>query len=205
MNATNDSRMVRFVRAWTRFYTRGLSPETAAVRRDEIDSDLWEHARSGPSSLQVLGRWLLGVPADLIWRAEQVGAGGRQRSASGLTVRTSGLQKGMIGLTFAVGLFLVGMGVAFIVTGHYNQESTSDTPAIALGVYGGVPILAGLLITLGVFDGSRRPRRSAWIIAAGVLLIGLLWFWLFMFTIPLGILIIGSALARSRRLTSDRA
>lgn len=68
------------VRAWTRAYTGRLAPVVREARRAEIDSDLWEHARAArlaapdPRSVagQILARCLLGIGADLSWRAQMV-------------------------------------------------------------------------------------------------------------------------------------
>ena len=71
-----DELVSSVVRTWTRMYTIGLQPLDRDSRRAEIDSDLWEHAQAGRrgaarvgSAGQILARWLLGVGADLSWRA----------------------------------------------------------------------------------------------------------------------------------------
>jgi hypothetical protein len=61
---------------WVIWYTRRVPWEVAAERRDEIFSDLWEHAadaaRRGEGGLRhecsVIRRTLAGAPADLSWR-----------------------------------------------------------------------------------------------------------------------------------------
>jgi hypothetical protein len=66
------------VSAWARLYTVGLEPAVRDSRREEIDSDLWEHAHAGrrvgaePPSVagQMLARCLLGIGADVSWRAQ---------------------------------------------------------------------------------------------------------------------------------------
>lgn len=66
------------VRAWTALYTAGLSPLARQVRRDEIESDLWEwqhdaaQARRPGAAAHVLLRLALGLPDDLMWRATHV-------------------------------------------------------------------------------------------------------------------------------------
>lgn len=62
-------------RAWAAAYTFGLAAHVRDARRREIDSDVWEHqhdaegASSSPGiALQLIGRMLRGVPADLLWR-----------------------------------------------------------------------------------------------------------------------------------------
>lgn len=57
---------------WCEVYTRGLSPAIAGDRRDELASDLWEHAAARPRARgAMLSRAIRGVPADLSWRYEQ--------------------------------------------------------------------------------------------------------------------------------------
>lgn len=59
------------VNRWVAAYTRGLPPDVRDRRREEIASDLYEHAVAdrGPGhSTRVLRRLLTGVPADLAWR-----------------------------------------------------------------------------------------------------------------------------------------
>jgi hypothetical protein len=78
---------VRVVRAWTRFYTRQLSPDTRDTRRAEIESDLWEfqhdreRLRAVSPALQLLTRLARGIPDDLSWRADHLNAGRRPAAA----------------------------------------------------------------------------------------------------------------------------
>ena len=75
---------------WVEWYTRGLPRDVADRRRAEIVSDLWEHeqdaSRAGLAdlaiSVEVLGRVLSGVPADLSWR-RAVGRRPRTRPVNG--------------------------------------------------------------------------------------------------------------------------
>jgi hypothetical protein len=66
------------VRAWTQFYTLHVPAHLRDTRRAEIESDLWEfqHDRAHPegavAAAHLLLRLLLGIPADLSWRAEQI-------------------------------------------------------------------------------------------------------------------------------------
>lgn len=69
---------VHLVQGWVSCYTRGLPAAVCEARRQEIDSDLWEHQRHGAvydrapteTAMEVLARLLMGIPADLIWRWE---------------------------------------------------------------------------------------------------------------------------------------
>jgi hypothetical protein len=68
-------------RSWIRCYTLGLPREMRAARREEIESDLWEHERDTPDgvwsrlafALAVLSRLARGVPADVFWRFQMEG------------------------------------------------------------------------------------------------------------------------------------
>lgn len=69
---------VGVARAWTHLYTSRMPTELRVSRREEIDSDLWEHVRDGRetgtrpliTALEILSRTCLGVVDDLTWRFE---------------------------------------------------------------------------------------------------------------------------------------
>lgn len=85
---------VRLVRRWVEVYLTQLDPRVAQERRDEIASDLHEHAAwaqehgesAGRLGRAVLSRAVRGVASDLSWRREVL----RAQSASG-PVRSLGL------------------------------------------------------------------------------------------------------------------
>ena len=64
------------IRRWVDLYTRGLSTEARAARRDEIADDLWCHHEEALAigrsmrSLdgELLARLVFGIPADVAWR-----------------------------------------------------------------------------------------------------------------------------------------
>lgn len=70
----------RLVLWWTALYTRGLARAVRDDRRDEIASDVFEQWHDGRerrgTTLAMLGRCLLGIPADLSWRLEHSKAAG---------------------------------------------------------------------------------------------------------------------------------
>ncbi len=68
----------RLTRWWVRRYTRRLPSLVQSARRAEIDADLWDHwhdraaeRRPVAVALEVVGRLVLGIPADLAWRHAQ--------------------------------------------------------------------------------------------------------------------------------------
>jgi hypothetical protein len=64
------------VRGWTWLYTWRLPSALRQARRAEIESDLWEFQHDpdtsrGPNEgLWIIGRLLLGMPDDVVWRFE---------------------------------------------------------------------------------------------------------------------------------------
>jgi hypothetical protein len=62
--------MFTLVRRWTHLCTSGLPRDSRDRRRAEIESELWEAERAATSSLIVLARLVLGMPADVAWRVE---------------------------------------------------------------------------------------------------------------------------------------
>jgi hypothetical protein len=64
------------VRRWVRLYTFGAPPHARERRRQELACDTWEHERDGLDAgrarpllaLEILGRMVRGVPADIFWR-----------------------------------------------------------------------------------------------------------------------------------------
>ena len=75
----NGRGVTTLVRGWVSIYTRGMPPAVRAARRDEVNDDLWcQHEEAdtlgrSPRSLagEMLLRLVLGMPADLSWRASQ--------------------------------------------------------------------------------------------------------------------------------------
>jgi hypothetical protein len=73
------------VRGWTHVYTWRLEPAVRDTRRAEIESDLWEFQqdseRGTRPAAHVLARLLIGIPDDLVWRAENAAARRTRRRA----------------------------------------------------------------------------------------------------------------------------
>ncbi|MGH2609819.1 MAG: DUF4386 family protein [Tepidiformaceae bacterium] len=77
----HDTMAASVARLWLRFYTLGMTADLRERREDQLGSDLWEHqvdrlgAGVAPSmvGLEVLGRMVRGMPADLLWRFQLEG------------------------------------------------------------------------------------------------------------------------------------
>lgn len=81
--STQSSFGVRSTRRWTASYTRGLPSSAGDRRREEIESDIWEHIHDPEAaSREVMGRCLRGIRADVWWRYRTLleSRGTRERS-----------------------------------------------------------------------------------------------------------------------------
>lgn len=123
----------RTATAWTALYTRGLPADTAERRRDEIRSDLFEHAQAAgvtpTQQIDVLGRVLWGIPADLSWR-RAARASRERRLATGETMT---LQKSMFGSAVAVTVIFLWFTLGFAFGGYWGALAAL-TGAVMVGV-----------------------------------------------------------------------
>lgn len=142
---------------WCEMYTRGLSPAVAGDRRDELASDLWEHAAHEPrAGVAMLSRAIRGVPADLAWRYEQQRAS-RRLMPIGAQVVTGGVAI----LTAGAASALIGLGI-FVMLRHatFTPQRFTDNEAWALGLT--AVAVAGALLLL------RTKTRSLGAVALGM-------------------------------------
>lgn len=163
---------------WCAWYTRDLAPEVAGERRDEIASDLHEHAvwaqEAGvpPQRLRrdIILRAIRGIPHDLSWRSGQLRAGhgvdpmplGMRRAGDVLAtlVVTGGV------LVAGAALFLLVRILRALVIGD-----VVEAPAGAVGVaVAAVLGVVGLVLSLG----RRRRWLGATLLAPAAVLIGVL-------------------------------
>lgn len=146
----------RRVLLWCDWYTRGLDELIARDRRDEIASDLHEHAawadEEGLSPRQcrrqVLRRMIAGLPADLAWRSAQLRtrtAPQRVAFAPRSIERMTGAAAGLAGsLLVAFGLFLLVRIARALLIGDVAQapSATAGVGAFALIALGGTALLS---------------------------------------------------------------
>ena len=139
---------------WCDFYTRDLDPLIATGRRDELRSDLWEHARwsKGKSGGPILWRAIRGVPADLAWRHEQ-----RVAAARLVPMATRVLGAGVATLSAAAASLLIGLGVVTLVRRSWAVEQNYLPPSSANAAW--VLALTALAV-VGALLLLRRRTRS---------------------------------------------
>jgi hypothetical protein len=61
-----------------------------------------------------------------------------------------------------------------------------------------VPLIGAALIALGILTTSERPGRAIVLVAVGSLMIAIVWFWLFMITVPVGLGVVALTYLRAR-------
>jgi hypothetical protein len=164
-------------RAWTAIYTRKLPDDVAARRRDEIASDLFEHADElGPSSgqqLAVVGRVLWGIPADLSWRREARASHAR-RVTSGEPMKLNRVMQVIVALICA----FCGYG-ALMMLGFGGS-----------GIPFTIPLFVGAaLIVVGLVQRTKAPRRSTVLLVVGTAAPMVAFYWMFAVFVPFWIVV----------------
>lgn len=160
----------RFVRGWTRLYTAGLERAFRNSRRDEIDSDLWEHAHGGHGEAgagtlagQILARCLLGVGADVSWRVEMALRRKREKEVVPMTERIK-QDRWLLAPLAIVGFGVVAIA-AHITAGGFSSW-WSDTDAnwnpSPLGRAGATLLVATLFVVMPVVAITVRRSHPGW-------------------------------------------
>ncbi len=177
MNRLGD----RAATTWTNLYTKGLPEEAASRRREEIQSDLFEHAREAGSTpaqqADVLGRVLWGIPADLSWRrAARVPRERRLVTGESMTLRR------VTFVAFVIyALFELWAGIGIIGGGYWQW---------------GLPLLAGSgLMALGLRQREDAPRRSTILLIVGASIPVVNLFWMAVIFLPIAVLLSWMAIA----------
>jgi hypothetical protein len=191
----------RLCRAWVRLYTVRLPAEAKVRRRQEIESDLFEHHADAESAgvsrhrlaAEILGRVLVGVPADLTWRRAlrrqshtRLYLGGTPMSISTTTASRLLNILGALTILYVWGLIL---GDAFVFTPAEDEIGLELLPFL---VWGLPPVLGSIAMGVGLLTRDRNPRRAFRLIVAGS--IGpAVWFWMLPVYGPLAIATIAVA------------
>jgi hypothetical protein len=153
-------------RAWVSLYTHGLPGGPRDARRAEIACDLWEQRHEPRSqrraqlgrALDVLGRVLRGVPADLAWRIEH-----RERGGAARRLRRAGTVARHHRWTVFPGLVAI-----VYVTGAAKLGTPGfvDAPEQLAMAGGAAAVLCGLIF---LWRGTAIAG-AAWLVSLGALL-----------------------------------
>jgi len=197
MNAALDM-VVGMTRSWVAVYTSGLAPELRDARRAEIDSDLWEHQRTarlqdqppGETALQLLTRLLLGILSDVTWRLETGHSVSGERS---IRMNEALYMRGLVAVGVALALLVVIVGVGSIFNAFEDGDNSGWVWGGSLSALSGVAVMVGLLIS------RPNPLLGIGLVAAGAITIAVLWHWLLVITIPIGIALVTIAFFRARQ------
>jgi hypothetical protein len=152
------------VRAWTFVYTIGAGSTTREARRDEIASDLFEHARSGadermaPRAVagQMLARCFLGMGADVSWRVQRT-LGQRRAVEEGVSMSERMKRNWWIPGAIA----LMGAGIVFASMSYATRTDEAWDTSLLDSVVA-IAWSAVLFIVLPILALSLRRSHPGW-------------------------------------------
>lgn len=144
-------------RGWVRLYTTGLPRVLARERRDEMASDLWEHARAAAedgtsarmTGAQVVGRALRGMSADVAWHLATLRGDGLVSA----TRRGPTIAWGLVGILSVV------MGAGLLAALAAGDWEANDSAGIVAG-FGLTGVLAGVIGPFPALLGVYLLRRA---------------------------------------------
>jgi hypothetical protein len=156
------------VRRWVRLYTGRLGLSHRERRLDEIESDLWEHRREaraaglGPTQtgIEIVGRWLLGIPADLAWRRASQRMGRADDGRDPVMSTDPGGSWWAVSPLVLAGLHLFA-GIANLDPGWTPPQPAIDPMAIVVLVLG-VSTIGGVVVW------NRAPKLAGVLVLSGV-------------------------------------
>lgn len=192
---------IALTRAWTATYTRGLTADLRRERRDEIDCDLWEHQRladlqrtpvSG-TAIEILLRLFFGMPEDILWRFE---AGSQSAIGKGTQVNESEsvLIRGLSVVAIIVAALPVAMGLSAVFGVNGEWAGTWERT-----IYGGLWASSGVAIVAGLILSKTRPILGITMVVVGSIAVSAFWYWIAIFTVPIGIALTLIAFFRARQ------
>lgn len=100
----------------------------------------------------------------------------------------------------SVGALLIIHGL--LTVGGGGSSWNSDEQRIFFGI---LQSLAGAAILTGLTLSSRHSRIGLTLVAAGATAICVLFYWLAVFTVPIGIVLLAAAYSNARRTTSPKS
>jgi hypothetical protein len=195
-------------------YTAGLDPVDRDERRAEIASDLWEHTRALEdtgdnritAAVAIGARWLLGIPDDLLWRAERR----RERSSQGVEPARRSSMAGfgnarVLALPVMVAVAAVVVALAGVIIGNiqYVEQSERIVSNSVLESLSMVLIVGGFAaIVLGFVLMRRQPGVGAVLVVGGAATASISTYWLI---VPLVLAVVVSwyGVRRARRIAGE--
>ena len=185
MSAATAGWAGRVTRRWVRVYTTGLPRQVARERRDEIASDLWEHAadagaagaESRATAAQILGRTVCGVGADFAWLLDELKGSPMQHDTH---------DNLRLAAAAVVGLLSITLGIVFLAGGLEGPWSVDDAffeftlLAVITGIVGPFVAVLGLYaLRRAQAEGESLTRPRLLLIGGtgGVALLGGAAFW----------------------------
>jgi hypothetical protein len=189
---------IGLTRWWVRLYTKGLPPEMRDARRAEIESDLWEQGEDATANgsqpdetaLEVFGRLLLGVPADVTWRLQ---AGLSTRSDRSIKMNESLTMRGFFLAAVAIAIAPAAFGIAIFAgsgEGFHGAERA---------IFGTLQVAAAATMVAGLVLSTRQPGLAIGLVALGAICMVVLWYWVPFITVPLGAALVFLAYRRARQ------
>jgi hypothetical protein len=186
--------------AWVALYTRGVPAEFRERRQAELESDVWEHAfnREGENdtawkrALQMIGRLISGIPADLMWRAELISLNHSSTASRRPVMFHSRLDRFLLGAIVLLALFAIfnGVGIAF----------DNDMGDYA-GLWGVFFVIPAITILTGLVAMRRsHPRLGGTLVVLGAAANIGVYSWLWPIMLVISGFIMWFAVTRARRL-----
>ena len=161
-------------RGWVQVYTKGLPTRIRAERNDEVVSDLWEQATDGgiegesPNAVaaEILGRTVLGMPADVAWHVGEL---------KGADIQISIGQKAVVGAFIALGIATLVFGLSMFINGIADNWLFTDIRDTVEGVVL-LAFIGGPFVAIGGVYAWRRAdadgRSTKW--ARAMIVVGTL-------------------------------
>ena len=207
MSTVTMRRSMRFVRGWVHTYTAGLQPAVRDARREEIEADLWEQSKEAvllnrsqsELSSNVLLRWILGIPDDVVWRVGQLRKGNDSGTKETAMVESSTSRTMAFGIG-GLALVLLAAALAWTVIHQIDRAQadydwTGSTWWVAWVIQ---PLVIGFIV--GGFRIMRRaPSLGVFLVVVASAASAVTLFWLI---IPplVAIAVSVYAIRRARRL-----
>jgi hypothetical protein len=187
---------IALTRSWAATYTRGLPPDVRAERREEIDSDLWHQQRLADlerqpvtgTAVDILVRWLVGIPSDITWRVE---TGASQPKGTRPMNDTLPMRIGLALVSLPLlALVVNGVAIAFFGSGDFDNS----TEHVAWGL---MFLACPLLALVGLWLCRAQPRLGFGMVVIGALAGALIMFWMAFITVPVALAVIVFAAFRA--------